>query len=101
MFQKNQKNINAGISLGVQLGKKLKTRNEERVLTTPRMKSGKLNGRMLHEIGFGNFQIFDQININTATPCLVHISIDASSSMNGDKWYNTQTQPQRLQRQHR
>ena len=55
------------------------------------MKSGKLNGRMLHEIGFGNFQIFDQININTATPCLLHISIDASSSMGGDKWYNTQT----------
>ena len=83
--------VKKGITLGTILGKKLKTRNEERVLQTPRMKSGKLNGRMLHEIGFGNFQIFDQININTATPCLVHISIDASSSMNGDKWYNTQT----------
>ena len=63
----------------------------KREFNTPRMKSGKLNGRMLHEIGFGNFQIFDQININTATPCLLHISIDASSSMSGDKWYNTQT----------
>ena len=83
--------VNKGIMLGTQLGKKLKTRNEERVLQTPRMKSGKLNGRMLHEIGFGNFDIFDQININTATPSLLHISIDASSSMNGDKWYNTQT----------
>ena len=87
----NQKNINAGISLGVQLGKKLKTRNEERVLTTPRMKSGKLNGRMLHEIGFGNFDIFDQVNIDTSTPSVIHISIDASSSMSGDKWNKTQT----------
>ena len=87
----NSDAIKKGITLGTILGKKLKTRNEERIDNTPRMKSGKLNGRMLHEIGFGNFQIFDQININTATPCLVHISIDASSSMNGDKWYNTQT----------
>ena len=87
----NDKAVRKGITLGTILGKKLKTRNEERVNNTPRMKSGKLNGRMLHEIGFGNFQIFDQININTATPCLLHISIDASSSMSGDKWYNTQT----------
>ena len=87
----NDKAVRKGITLGTILGKKLKTRNEERVNNTPRMKSGKLNGRMLHEIGFGNFQIFDQININTATPCLLHISIDASSSMGGDKWYNTQT----------
>ena len=87
----NDEAIRKGITLGTILGKKLKTRNEERVNNTPRMKSGKLNGRMLHEIGFGNFQIFDQININTATPCLLHISIDASSSMSGNKWYNTQT----------
>ena len=87
----NDTAIRKGITLGTILGKKLKTRNEERINNTPRMKSGKLNGRMLHEIGFGNFQIFDQININTATPCLLHISIDASSSMSGDKWYNTQT----------
>ncbi len=87
----NDKAIRKGITLGTILGKKLKTRNEERINNTPRMKSGKLNGRMLHEIGFGNFQIFDQININTATPCILHISIDASSSMSGDKWYNTQT----------
>ena len=89
--EKNDTAIRKGITLGTILGKKLKTRNEERINNTPRMKSGKLNGRMLHEIGFGNFQIFDQININTATPCLLHISIDASSSMSGDKWYNTQT----------
>ena len=89
--EQNDTAIRKGITLGTILGKKLKTRNEERINNTPRMKSGKLNGRMLHEIGFGNFQIFDQININTATPSLLHISIDASSSMGGDKWYNTQT----------
>jgi len=84
-------NIKKGIQLGTILGKKLKTRNEERVLTTPRMKSGKLSGRMIHEIGFGNFDIFEQTLINKATPVLLHISIDASSSMSGKKWNSTQT----------
>ena len=83
--------IKRGIQLGTLLGKKLKTRNEERLLTTPRMKSGKLSGRMIHEIGFGNFDIFEQTLISKSTPSLIHISIDASSSMNGSKWNNTQT----------
>ena len=83
--------IRKGIQLGTLLGKKLKTRNEERVLTTPRMKSGKLTGSMIHEIGFGNFDIFEQTLVNKATPVLLHISIDASSSMSGSKWTNSQT----------
>jgi len=83
--------IKKGIQLGTLLGKKLKTRNEERVLTTPRMKSGKLTGSMIHEIGFGNFNIFEQTLVNKSTPVLLHISIDASSSMSGKKWNNTQT----------
>ena len=82
--------IRKGIQLGTLLGKKLKTRNEERVLTTPRMKSGKLTGSMIHEIGFGNFNIFEQTLVNKATPAVLHISIDASSSMSGNKWNNTQ-----------
>lgn len=89
-IDKGQGDVTKGIQLGTLLGKKLKTRNEERVLTTPRMKSGKLSGRMIHEIGFGNFDIFEQTLINKSTPVLLHISIDASSSMSGKKWSNTQ-----------
>jgi hypothetical protein len=89
-IERGEANVNKGIVLGTQLGKKLKTRNEDRVLTTPRMKSGKLSGRMIHEIGFGNFDIFEQTLINKSTPVLLHISIDASSSMSGNKWNNTQ-----------
>jgi len=88
---RNEPYIKKGIQLGTILGKKLKTRSEERVLTTPRMKSGKLSGRMIHEIGFGNFDIFEQTLINKSTPILLHISIDASSSMGGKKWASTQT----------
>ena len=92
-WRQNQmiENIKKGTQLGTLLGKKLKTRNEERVTSTPRMKSGKLSGRMIHEIGFGNFDIFEQTLVSKATPVVLHISIDASSSMSGKKWNTTQT----------
>ena len=92
-WKRNQmiENIKKGTQLGTLLGKKLKTRNEERVTSTPRMKSGKLSGRMIHEIGFGNFDIFEQTLVSKATPVVLHISIDASSSMSGKKWNTTQT----------
>ena len=88
--ERNIQNIQKGIQMGILLGKKLKTRSEERSLITPRMKSGKLSGRMIHEIGFGNFDIFERTMVNKSKPAIIHISIDASGSMGGDKWNNTQ-----------
>ena len=88
--EQNQEYINKGIQLGTILGKKLKLRSEERSLTTPRMKNGKISGRLLHELGMGNTNIFDQILIDKKTPAFVHISVDASSSMSGSKWSNSQ-----------
>ena len=90
-FERNEKAIQKGIVLGTVLGKKLKLRNEERSLVTPRMKNGKISGRLLHELGMGNTNVFDQIQIDKHNPALVHISIDASSSMGGSKWEQTQT----------
>lgn len=88
---RNEECIKKGIVLGTVLGKKLKLRNEERSLITPRMKNGKISGRLLHELGMGNTNVFDQIQIDKHNPALVHISIDASSSMGGSKWEQTQT----------
>ena len=87
----NQVPVNKGIQIGTMLGRKLKLRSEERSLTTPRMKNGKISGRLLHELGMGNTSIFDQIQIDKHSPALVHISIDASSSMGGSKWTSSQT----------
>jgi hypothetical protein len=88
---RNEECVKKGIVLGTVLGKKLKLRNEERSLVTPRMKNGKISGRLLHELGMGNTNVFDQIVTNKHNPALIHISIDASSSMGGSKWEQTQT----------
>lgn len=75
--------LERAISLGKVLAKRLQVRNEERTLTSKRLKSGKIDNRMLHEIGFNNYDIFKKININQYKPSYIHISIDQSGSMSG------------------
>jgi len=80
--------VNEGLMLGTLLGKKLKTRDEERSLKTSRMETGRMDRRLIAELGFGNDRVFSQTHHFTVTPALVHISIDASGSMGGNKWYS-------------
>jgi hypothetical protein len=81
-----QNRINDAIGRGKLLAKKLQLRNEERVLKTSRLDSGKIDKRLLHEIGFDNFDIFSKVNINAYKPSYIHISIDQSGSMQGSKF---------------
>jgi len=86
MNQEQKHNIEDGINRGKILAKKLQLRNEERVLKTSRLDSGKIDKRLLHEIGFDNFDIFSKINIMTYKPSFIHISLDQSGSMTGILW---------------
>lgn len=76
-----------GVVLGTMLGKRLKTRDEDRTLKTTRMETGRIDRRLIAELGFGNDRVFNQIIHNTVTPSVIHISIDASGSMAGTKWH--------------
>jgi len=78
--------VQEGINLGRTLGKKLKTRDEDRSLKTTRMETGAIDRRLIAELGFGNDRVFNQVIHNTVTPSIVHISVDASGSMEGAKW---------------
>jgi len=78
--------IQEGVQLGTMLGKRLKTRDEERSLKTSRMETGRIDRRLIAELGFGNDKVFTQTSYNTVTPSLIHISLDASGSMGGKKW---------------
>lgn len=86
VYSHDQKNINEAINRGKLLAKKLQLRNEERSLKTSRLDSGKIDKRLLHEIGFNNFDIFQKVNINAYKPSYIHISIDQSGSMRGSKF---------------
>ena len=75
-----------GMILGTLLGKKLKTRDEERSLKTTRLDAGRIDKRLIAELGFGNDRVFAQTMFNTTRPAYIHISIDASGSMDGTAW---------------
>lgn len=81
-----RRDISRYIALGKLLAKKLQIRNEERVTTSTRLKSGRIDARLLHEIGSNNYEIFKQITIHEYQPSYIHLSIDQSGSMNGDKF---------------
>lgn len=75
-----------GIRLGTVLGKKLKVRNESKTTKFTRKRSGKLDKRLIAELGFQNDTIFSQTFVDTYSNASIHISVDASGSMSGDKW---------------
>lgn len=83
--------VEKGIRLGVLLGKRLKTRDEDRQLKTTRMDAGHIDRRLIAELGFQNERVFQQTLHNISTPSIVHISIDASGSMQGRKWSRSMT----------
>ena len=83
--------INEGLRLGTLLGKKLKVRGEERELIFTRQRSGKINKRLISELGFGNSDVFSQSRIERYNKANLHLSIDGSGSMSGKKFDRAMT----------
>ena len=78
--------INEGFRLGAILGKKLKVRGEEKDLIFTRQNTGKINKRLVSELGFGNENVFSQIQKEKFNKANLHLSIDGSGSMSGEKF---------------
>ena len=83
--------IVAGKRLGTILGKKLQVRSESRTLKNSRLDSGRIDKRLIAELGFGNSKVFSTTFVEQYNDAILHISVDASGSMGGDKWANTMT----------
>jgi len=78
--------VASGMRLGAILGKKLKIRSEERSTKFNRRRSGKIDRRMISNAGFGAENIFEKLETFAYDPGMIHISIDNSGSMSGDKF---------------
>jgi len=78
-----------GILLGKRLGKKLQVRNEERSTKWTRQDSGKIDKRIIAELGFDNSNVFSQTSVTRYEDAFIHISVDASGSMSGTNWNNS------------
>ena len=81
--------ITEGIRLGTVLGRKLQVRGESRETKWTRLDSGRIDKRLIAELGFGNDRVFSNSFVEEYSDAFLHISIDASGSMGGRKWENT------------
>jgi len=84
----NDQNITQGIILGKTLGRKLQLRNSDRTLKTTRLQAGKIDRRLISQLGYDNANVFHRIVTDQFKNYFIHISIDASGSMAGEKFRN-------------
>ncbi len=89
--QDSQKAVNAGLVMGAALGRKLQIRSEVNNTKYMRKPVGKIDRRILSELSFDNENVFHTIDVSKYKHSYIHISVDASSSMRGDKWTKTIT----------
>ncbi len=90
-IEKNEVAISKGIKNGIVLGKQLQIRTEQKELKFTRLQHGKIDKRLLHELGFNDGGVFFKKVVDKFNDVYIHITVDASGSMNGNKWYNTLT----------
>lgn len=83
------KAVQKGIQLGTKLGKRLVIRRESNIHREIRKRRGKINKRLLFSAGFDAEDIFEKIRISKYTKGSLHITVDASTSMQGEKWHET------------
>ena len=87
----NDESVVKGIILGKQLGRKLQIRDSERTLKSTRLQSGKIDRRLVAQLGYDNVNVFHRIVTDRYKNYFIHISIDASGSMSGEKLRNSIT----------
>jgi len=90
-YRRDYNFVEEGLRLGSMLGRKLQVRGEESSLKFTRQNSGKIDKRLISELGFGNSDVFSQTFVERYNKAYLHISVDASGSMCGDKWNKAMT----------
>ena len=83
------KHVVEGIQLGTILGRKLLTRREERTLEQNRLRTGRIDAKRIAHAGYGIENIFNQIHVDKYKKANIHLTLDASGSMGGSRWYNS------------
>lgn len=85
----NEEALTKGLQLGTLLGKRLAIRSEERVTENPRQKAGKIDKRLIAGLGYDYVNVFQTKEVDKFKKANLHISLDASGSMDGSKWTKT------------
>lgn len=90
-LEENAQAVQRGIILGRLLGNKLQLRNADKTLKSTRLQTGKIDRRLVSQLGYDNANVFHRIVTERFKNYFIHISIDASGSMQGEKFRNALT----------
>lgn len=78
--------VRNGLRAGAILAQRLQVRNQTQVTKFNRKTEGQLDKRRLHALGFEDDTVFYRLREVAYNPVFVHITLDASGSMQGDRW---------------
>lgn len=80
--------VKEGEQLGNILAHRLRIMADENTLIYTRQQHGKLDKRLISGLGYGAENVFNHSLTERMDPVMLHLSLDASTSMEGEKWKN-------------
>jgi hypothetical protein len=81
----------AGIRMGQILAHRLQVRNDPHVTHFTRQDHGKIDRRILSQLGMDIENVFKRTTVDQYNPVMLYLSVDASGSMWGAKWERVMT----------
>jgi hypothetical protein len=82
----NEPFVKAGIRMGQVLAQRLAIRNDPTITHYTRQNSGKIDRRILSQLGMDITNVFKRTRTDKYNPVTLYLSLDASGSMSGKKW---------------
>jgi hypothetical protein len=82
----NEPFVKAGIRMGQVLAQRLAIRNDPTITHYTRQNSGKIDRRILSQLGMDITNVFKRTRTDKFNPVTLYLSLDASGSMSGRKW---------------
>jgi len=86
----SSRGVREGVVLGSMLGRRLQIRSEVKTTKFTRLDRGKIDRRIISALGYEGENLFYQTHVDKYKNVHLHISVDASSSMQV-KWEKTMT----------
>lgn len=84
--RQNEPYVKAGIRMGQILAQRLSIRNDPTITHYTRQNSGKIDRRILSQLGMDITNVFKRTRTDKFNPVTLYLSLDASGSMSGKKW---------------
>lgn len=83
--------VSAGTRMGAILTQRLQVRNDPMLTKQTRLPHGGLDRRLLAQLGMDITSVFQKSRVDQHRPVMLHLTLDASGSMSGEKWYKVVT----------